>query len=79
MNTALHIQTNVLPGNKIEIMSPELIEGSNVEVFIIFKNLITEGKQSVMDVIDSVEGKRLFKTSEEIDRYINEERNSWDS
>lgn len=35
MQSALHISTQVLPGKKIEISSPELPVGEDVEVFII--------------------------------------------
>lgn len=35
MQSALHISTQVLPGKKIEISSPELPVGDDVEVFII--------------------------------------------
>jgi hypothetical protein len=38
MQPALHISTKVLPGNKIEISTPELPVGNAVEVFVIIKN-----------------------------------------
>ena len=33
--SSLHISTQVLPGNKIEIQTPELAVGEMVEVFIV--------------------------------------------
>jgi hypothetical protein len=37
MQPALHISTEFLPGNKIEIFDPELQVGDAVEVFVIIK------------------------------------------
>jgi hypothetical protein len=34
--------------------------------------------RSVLDIIESAPGQRLFKTAEEVDAYLEEERNSWD-
>jgi hypothetical protein len=36
-------------------------------------------KQSALDILTSAPGQQLFRTSEEVDRYIQEERASWDS
>ncbi|WP_416670676.1 hypothetical protein [Egbenema bharatensis] len=35
MQSALHITTKVLPGNRIEIQLPALTEGEEVEVFVV--------------------------------------------
>jgi hypothetical protein len=32
----------------------------------------------VIDIVEHLPGHRLFKTAEEVDAYINEERASWD-
>lgn len=35
-------------------------------------------QHSVLDIINSAPGQRLFKTAAEIDAYIKQERDSWD-
>ena len=35
-------------------------------------------KQSAIDILTSAPGQQLFQTPEEVDRYIQEERASWD-
>ncbi|HLO47973.1 MAG TPA: hypothetical protein VK211_06080, partial [Kamptonema sp.] len=76
--SALHIQSKVLPGNKIEIDVPEGSVGDRVDVFVILPPK-TEPKQvSVMDILSELPGKRLFQTPEEADKYLQEERDSWE-
>jgi hypothetical protein len=36
-------------------------------------------KRSAIDILTSAPGQQLFRTPEEADRYIREERDSWDS
>jgi hypothetical protein len=36
-------------------------------------------KRSAIDILTSAPGQQLFRTPEEVDRYIQEERDSWDS
>lgn len=77
MQVALHIKTEVLPGNKIEITEPNLIVGDSVDVFLIVDESSKNNRKSVLDIINQVSEQRLFKTSEEVDQYLQEERNSW--
>jgi hypothetical protein len=81
MNTAYHTTTTVLPGHKIEISTPELPEGQQVQVVVISTAASLPTRKtgpSALDIIESLKGHRLFQTPEEVDRYIDEERNSWD-
>lgn len=41
MQSALHITTKVLPGNRIEIQLPSLSEGEEVDVFIVLPTTIS--------------------------------------
>ncbi|MEQ8190054.1 MAG: hypothetical protein ABRQ39_18935 [Candidatus Eremiobacterota bacterium] len=75
MQNTLHIKTNVLPGNKIEIISPDLLEGNDVEL-LIFQRLPGIHKKSIMDIIKSKKRPGLFNSAEEIDEYLQKERNS---
>ena len=81
MNAAFHTTTTVLPGHKIEIIAPDLREGERVQVVVIVAppapDTPKEGS-SIFDIVKSLNGHRLFQTAEEVDRYINEERDSWD-
>jgi hypothetical protein len=36
-------------------------------------------RQSAIDIIMSAPGQQIFQTAEEVDRYLQEERDSWDS
>jgi hypothetical protein len=79
MQPALHISTKVLPGSKIEIFDPELQVGDAVEVFVIIKNTSSRRRRSAIDLLDELPGQRLFKTSEEADEYLQEERSAWEN
>ena len=78
MDAALHIKTRVLPGQKIEVTAPELVEGEPVEVIVVFPGPGRRGRRSVMDIIESGTLPRTGRSAEEVDRYIREERDSWD-
>jgi hypothetical protein len=36
-------------------------------------------RRSVLEIIDSLKGHRLFETAEEADTYLQKERDSWES
>lgn len=36
-------------------------------------------KQSAIDILTTAPGQQLFQTPEEVDRYLQQERDSWDS
>jgi hypothetical protein len=76
--TALHIKTTVQPGGKIEVSSPELPEGKHVSVFVVVEEEEPSEKPHVLDIIPRFQGHRVFKTAEEVDEYIREERASWE-
>ncbi len=79
MQSALHITTKVLPGNKIEIIAPGLAEGTAVEVFLVLSEPLEHGGRSVLEFLDSLPaGPRSSKTWTEIEQHIQEERNSWE-
>ncbi len=79
MQSALHITTKVLPGNKIEIEIPEAQIGDSVDVFVVLPEKVKTKKRSVIEILKDVHSKRPPKSAEEIDRYLQEERESWDS
>ena len=80
MQSALHTTTRVLPGNRIEVTSPQLQEGQTVDVFVVATDKpLTQRKQGLMEFLDSLPpGPRMADTWEELERKIQEERDSWD-
>ncbi len=49
MQSALHVTTKILPGNRIEIQLPDLEEGKIVDVFVILPTeiLVTSSTEQV--------------------------------
>ena len=76
MQKTLQIRTTVQPGGKVEIVSPELEAGQDVDVVI--SPASTPSARSAWQIISEGPGHRLFKTAKEVDDYIAEERASWD-
>ncbi len=78
MATAVRLQTVVLPGGKIEVSAPELVPGQRATVFVVLEEEPAK-KRPALDIIAGFKGHGVFKTAEEVDAYIREERDSWDS
>jgi hypothetical protein len=79
MQSAIRVQTKVQKGGKIEIHDPNLSAGEEVEVIVLLSKPIVESKYSVTEVLASTTGKRVFKTAEEVEQYIRNERVSWEN
>jgi hypothetical protein len=77
MESALHVSTTVLRGNTIEISAPGLKEGELVDVFVFPAESGHSLHCSVLEIIDSLKGHRLFPTVEEVDRFLRQEREAW--
>jgi hypothetical protein len=75
---ALHVKTRVLPGERVEIAVPGLPEGELVDVFLVVGRREDAHPVSAIDVIKSLQGHRGFQSAEEVDRYLQEERDAWD-
>ena len=61
----LHLRATVLPGGKIEIESPELTAGEDVNVTIApVQEPNQSGKRSILEILADAPGHRLFKTAE---------------
>ncbi len=71
------IETTVLPGGRIEISSPELIPGQKARVLVMIVS-DKAPKRSAIDILAEAKGYRLFKTAQEVETYIREERDSWE-
>jgi hypothetical protein len=79
MQTALRIKTTILTEGKIEISAPQLRSGETVEIIVLLPESRDVTRRSALDILAEAPGQRLFKTAAEVDAYIREERNSWDS
>jgi hypothetical protein len=79
MQTAFRLKTTVLPGHRIEITAPELPEGARVEVIVVLPDKTNPRFGSALDFLDSLPpGPRAFKTWEEYEQHLREERDSWE-
>ncbi len=76
MQKALHVRTTVLPGGKIEIVDQELPVGESVNVVVLHSSGSLH--RSAVDILNEAPGQRLFKTTEDVESYLKDERASWD-
>ena len=66
----LRKQTTVLPNHRIEISAPELVDGTQVEIVITLAAPLTPARGSILEIIESLHGHRLFQTPEEVRRHL---------
>ena len=76
MQKAWHVRTTVLPGGKVEIVDQGLPVGESVDVVV--RHASASAQRSAVDVLDEAPGHRLFKTAEDVESYLKDERASWD-
>lgn len=83
MQTALKTTTKVLAGGKVEIIAPQLPANELVEVIIVFPALqeapVDITRRSAIEILKDLPGHRIFHTAADVDTYIAEERETWDS
>lgn len=79
MSTTLHLETTILPGHRLEISDPQLPEGAQVAVTVVVPEKATPPRMSMLDFLATLPpGPLVFKTPEDADRCIQEERDSWE-
>ena len=79
MQAVFCTETTVLPGQRIEISSPELPEGTRVQVIIVWPPPSPSRFGSALEFLDSLPpGPRAFPTWEEYERHLEEERDAWE-
>lgn len=79
MQAALRMETTILPGHRIEVSAPELPEGARVEVIVVLPKAPTAPRRSMLDFLATLPpGPLLFRTPEDANQYVHEERDSWD-
>jgi hypothetical protein len=78
MPLTLQIQTTILPGHRIEIQAPELPEGRSATVLVLVDENVLP-KRRLSDILADYPGGQLFRSAEEVDTYLQTEREAWDS
>jgi hypothetical protein len=73
----IEVKTRILPGGRIEIQSPGLLEGHEAEVQI--RVLDGPPKRRISEILAHYPGGQLFRSAEEVDRYLKEEHDSWEN
>ena len=82
---AVKLQTRVLPGNRIEVSSPDLREGADVEVVVMMAASTSESgrgrnrsMRAILHALPTGRSPRLFATWEDYDQFLRQEKESWD-
>ena len=78
MQSAPHRKATVFPGGKIELTDLDLPSGEAVDVFVLLPDNSSGSRPSAVDILAQSPGQRLFKTAEEVDSHLRDERDSWD-
>ncbi len=79
MQKSLRLETTVLPGHFLEVHAPDFPEGAKVDVTVVLASRQTSSRPSMLAYLNSLRpGPLLFKTPEDVNRYIEEERDSWE-
>ena len=78
MATEVRVKTVILPGDKIEISTAELIPGRRATVVVTIEDDDPIEQPHVIDIPKTLAGHRLYQSAEEVDAYIREERDAWD-
>jgi hypothetical protein len=80
MATLIQREAVVGPDGEIKVSAPELTPGQHVKVTIepqAAPQPSPEEKRPAIEMLREMPKHRLFKTAEEVDAYIREERDSW--
>ena len=81
LQAAFHLTARVQSGSRIEITAPDLSEGQEVEVFLIPRvpAPAPAPRPTAIEFLDALPpGPRSAETWDEIDRQLQEGRDSWD-
>ena len=79
MQAAYHMTTTVLPGHKIEIQVPESTIGEAIEIIVLLPDKTKLKKRNVLDILADAHKLPPYRTPEEMEQDIEEERNSWEN
>lgn len=80
MQTALRMTTTVHADGKVEFIVPQAAQEETLEIIVLFPEhrlAAARPKRSAMDILNDAPGNRLFRTADDVDAYLEEERNAW--
>lgn len=79
MQTALRLETTILPGHRLEVCAPELPDGVKVEVIVVMPPGPSKPRMSMLEFLETLPpGPRAFKTWEEYEQHLREEKDAWE-
>ena len=78
MEAALRLKAWVQPGGRIEIEDSQLPAGNAVDVIVLMPDYTGTTRRSVVDVLAEAPGHLAFRTADEVDAYVREERDGWE-
>lgn len=80
--TSIQTSAVVGPDGTLDLHVPNLPPGERVSVTIESEQETAaqapDGPIHIIDLIKNLPGHRLFKTAEDVDEYLRQERDSWD-
>lgn len=76
MQKTLHVRPTVLPGGGTEMVDQELPVGESVSVVVLHSSASLQ--RSAVDILNEVQGQRLFKAAGDVASYLKGERAPWD-
>ena len=80
MQAALRMTTTVHADGKVEFIVPQAAQEETLEIIVLFPEhrlAAARPKRSAMDILNDAPGNRLFRTADDVDAYLEEERNAW--
>lgn len=77
-NRTIRTLVTVLPGGRVEVRDTALMPGEWVEVEIRPHAMPGPDQASVLDILAEAPGHRAFRTAEEVDAYLQSERDAWE-
>jgi hypothetical protein len=78
MQSVVRTTTTVLPGNRIELRTPDLPEGQCVEVVLRFESRDEKVRGGILEFLDSLPpGPRSARTWEDLETSLRIEREAW--
>jgi hypothetical protein len=79
MQTALRLETTILPGHRLEVCAPELPEGVKIEVIVVMPPAPSKPRMSMLEFLETLPpGPRAFKTWEEYEKHLREGKDAWE-
>ncbi len=79
MTTAIRQNVVIQAGGRIELRDPQLPTGATAEVIVLLNLPLAEASEETAPPLTSLIGaaKGGFATPEEVDRFLNQERDAW--